>query len=136
MGLTQDTSGSHEREAEGGSREGGLAGTGLQTQKLTPKPLLFWAVIPGITLSPWTAAHVTPSEQGLGFYLIYFLYSPQGVQGKIHASKGWGTLCPQVNASGQDLGTEWEEDLEPCSQSSPGWGSSKECVHVHCSPGH
>lgn len=52
MGLTQDTSESHEREAGGGSREGGLAGTGLQTQKLTPKLLLFWAIIPGITLSP------------------------------------------------------------------------------------
>lgn len=52
MGLTQGTSESHEREAGGGSREGGLAGTGLQTQKPAPKPLLFWAVVPGITLSP------------------------------------------------------------------------------------
>lgn len=51
--LTQDNmSLMRERRGGGAGREGGLAGTGLQTQKLAPKPLLFWAVIPGITLSP------------------------------------------------------------------------------------
>lgn len=51
VALTQDMGLMRERAKEG-SREGGLAGTGLQTQKLAPKSLLFWAVIPEITLSP------------------------------------------------------------------------------------
>lgn len=79
---------------------------------------------------------MTPLSRVLVFILSNSFITRRGYKEKIHASKGWGTLCPQVNASGQDLGTEWEEDLEPCSQPNPGWGSSKGCVHVHCSPGH